>query len=186
MLNVRFFAAGLALVATQNAWACGLHGSDASLQRGVIYAAYPESLHVGTKVWMAQLAGTLERDDVNRPDMGTEARRQFEYLRATLLLRQLQGQLASVPASGPRPSIAVLLVGPMMWSRYISQEDGVALNIHVDGAADDDLVLVTEAPVIKALAEKRLTVRKAIQLGVLRFYGAPAVSAAALRWLSSS
>ena len=167
-------------------WACGLHGDDAWLQRGAIYAAYPESLHVATKVWMAQLAGTLERDPAHRPDMAPEARRQIEYLRTALLLRQLQGRVATTPASKRRPAIAVLLLDPMMWTRYIPQEAGVTLNIHVEGPADDDLVVVTEASVIKALAEKRLTVRKAVQLGVLRFYGAPAMSEAALKWLSSS
>ena len=55
-----------------------------------------------------------------------------------------------------------------------------------DGPADDDIVVITEAPVLKALAEKRVTIRKAIQLGVLRFYGAPAMSDAALEWLSNS
>jgi hypothetical protein len=188
-LNVRFVSAAFALFALPApppTWACGLHGDDASFQRGVIYAAYPESLHVVTKVWNAQLAGTLERDEAQRPDMAPEGRRQLEYLRTALLLRQLQGRLAAAPTLKPRPSIAVLLLGPMMWSRYIPQEAGVALNLHVEGPADNDLVVVTEAPVIRALAEKRLTIRKAVQLGVLRFYGAPAVSDSALKWLSNS
>jgi hypothetical protein len=188
-MNVRFVTATLALVALfapSPSATCGLHGDDASLQRFAVYAAYPESLHVGTKVWNAQLAGTLERDPMDRPNMVPEARRQFEYLRTRLLLRQLQERLASVSVSKPRPAVAVLLLGPMLWSRYTPQEAGVALDIHTTGPLDDDLVVMTEAPVLKALVEKRLTVRKAVQLGVLRFYGSPAMSDAALKWLSSA
>lgn len=145
--------------------------------------SYPDLMHVGTQVWMAQRAGRLEPDEfARRDDLTLEARNRYGYLWATHWLRQLQGRFAAAPVRGRRPDIAVLLLGPMLWSRYQANGADVTLAVHVQGPAEGDIVVVTEAPVIKALAEGRLTVNEAMKLGVIRFYGNPAISQAAIKW----
>jgi hypothetical protein len=131
--------------------------------------AYPQALHVHTAVWKAQLGGRLERDELGA-------------LRVNLLLSQLRAHLAAFPASA-RPNLTLVLLGPMLWSRYQPDGGGVRLSVHVDGPGKGDVVLVTEAPVVKALLEERLSAREALDSGLLRVYGNAEESAAAMRWL---
>ena len=170
------------MLALPAALACGLHDGP-SFQRGAMNWIYPNSLHVGTQVWMAQRAGRLESDAfARRDDLTIEARNRYEYLQAKHWLRQLQARLAGPSKRGERPNIAVVLLGPMLWSRYQASGSDVTLAVHVEGPAEGDVVVVTEPPVIKALAYGRLTVHEALELGVIRFYGKPAISQAAVEW----
>ena len=77
----------------------------------------------------------------------------------------------------------MLLLGPMLWSRYQPDGNDIRLNVHVDGPVQDDVVIVTEAAVIDALVHGRLSGRQAIELGVVRFYGHAARSKMAVDWL---
>ena len=159
-------AALLALAAP--AFACGYHGGVAQ-ERGMMNLAYPQSLHVPTAVWKAQLGGRLERGELGA-------------LRVNLLLAQLRAHFAASPAMA-RPNVTVVLLGPMLWSRYQPDDGGVRLAAHVDGPGQGDVVLVTEAPVVKALLEERLSVRGALDSGLLRVYGKSEDAEAALLWL---
>ena len=90
------------------------------------------------------------------------------------------------PLSRGRPAggddrILPLARGPMCEPLSCDCAD-VTLAVHVEGPAEGDVVVVTEPPVIKALADGTLTVQKALELGVIRFYGKPAISQAAVEW----
>jgi hypothetical protein len=126
--------------------ACGFH-DEVSLQRGVMNWVYPESLHVRAAVWRAQQAGQIEREEL-------------PYLKVAFLLKALRPHLAA--------NTSVVLLTPMLWTRY--GPEGV--RVHAEGAARGDAVLVTEAAVVKAIVEKRLTLAHALAGGVLRSYPA--------------
>ena len=126
--------------------ACGFH-DEVSLQRGVLNWVYPESLHVRAAVWRAQQAGQIEREEL-------------PYLKVAFLLKAFAPRVAA--------NTSVVLLTPMLWTRY--GPEGV--RVHAEGAARGDTVLVTEAAVVKAIVEERLTLADALAGGVLRIYPA--------------
>ena len=77
----------------------------------------------------------------------------------------------------------MLLLGPMLWSRYEADGNDIRLDVHVDGPVQDDVVIVTEAAVIDALVHGRLSGRHAIELGVIKVYGNATRSKMAVDWL---
>jgi hypothetical protein len=80
----------------------------------------------------------------------------------------------------------VLLIGPMLWSRFEPTGDGYRLQVHAERAAPGDVVLITDEPVLEALADGRMRFSRALDLGLVRLYGKPsgmsAVTAALEAW----
>jgi hypothetical protein len=178
-------ALGLALAGT-DLLACGLEdpSSVASL-RGVLALAYPQSPQVGTAVWQAQLAGKLPRDPVaQQGELSADARAVMRRVRANSLLRQLAVQLSAPGAASSAPSLAVVLLGPVMWNRFAPQDGKVMPLLHVEGPEPGDVVVVTELPVVEAIATGSLGFAAA-EAGVLRLYGEPQVVARARAWLAA-
>jgi hypothetical protein len=170
--------AAAAACASPAAPACDFHEPSA-MARGMMNWAYPDSLHVSTAVWRAQSAGALEGDAVAQgPHMLAYARTAFELRRLSKLLDDARG-------SGARASLAVVLLGPMLWSRFESVGGSVILEVHAEGPAPGDAVVVTEAPVVAALVTGRLGARDAIEIGVVRLYGSDAAVKSAHDWLSA-
>lgn len=176
MTFLRFCVALLAALATAPSLACGFHDSM-QLRKGILNWVYPDSLHVGTAVWRAQATGKLAREDLAPNALG--------YLRTSMLLGRLRLALDAAHASAPRPHLSVVLLGPVLWSRYESTDDGVRLQVHVDAPAQGDVVVVTDVPVIDALVAGHLGAREALELGVVRVYGSAADSGHAIEWLSA-
>ena len=166
--------------------ACGMEdGASVAFRRGALQLAYPEALHVGTAVWQAQLADQLPRDPVaTRADLSPEERGALRLSRADALLDRLSASVSTAPSGAGHPGVSIVLVGPVHWSR-LEIHDGVAqAQVHVDGPEDDDVVLVTELPVVEAIVEGRLDFARAIERGLARLYGPAAQTAAARRWLT--
>ncbi len=181
------FAFSIALCALASAaGACGFDDpSSIGMQRGMLNLAYPEALHVGTAVWQAQLAGRLPRDPVAQfGDLSPEQRGTLRLARARLLLGRFAARLADDGAAAPRPSLAVVLLGPVMWSRL--ESGGRTLNpaLHVAGPEAGDVVVVTDIAAIEAIAGGALSFGEALDLGVVRLYGRPADVAATRHWLT--
>lgn len=166
--RARHLFATLALVAgTTLASACGFEdpkGADAA--RGALNWIYPESLHVTSAVWRAQLEGAIPRDE--RPEA---ARALLGYRRAAADLAKLRDRLAMTMDGEAVPSLSILLIGPMLWTRFAPAQDGLSMVTHVDGAQISDIVIVTDEPVVAALASGRITPLAARQKGLLRLYG---------------
>jgi hypothetical protein len=165
--------------------ACGLEDpSSIAFLRGSLQLAYPEALHVGTAVWQAQLEGTLPRDPLaQRADLSPEARGKLRLLKANGLLRQLAALLATAPEGTAHPNVALVLLGPVMWSRFEATGGNVRATPHVAGPEAGDVVVVTDIPVVEAIASGDLGFAEAIERRVLRVYGAPEAAAEATRWL---
>ena len=137
--------------------------------------AYPDALHVRTAVWMAQADGRLTRREPEPdadPQSVTFRFQQSIRLRDTQVrLDGLRGRLDIALAGQPMPAFAVVLIGPMLWTRFESAEGTVNMVPHATGPARDDVVIVTDEPVVAALAEGRITVREARAQGLVKTYG---------------
>lgn len=180
----------LALVAAGAARPCGFENPDSVAgQRGVMNLAFPKSAWVSTAVWQAQKAGDLPPDALaQRDDLTPQARASLQLMRATWLLKNLAKRLDVAPGAANRPAIAVVLMGPMLWSRVEPRDGAVAARaqIHVGGPEPGDVVLVTDTPAIEAIVGAGMRFERAQQLGLVRLYGSAAQVDAAQAWLGSS
>ena len=87
-------------------------------------------------------------------------------LRIGAALWQLRARLYEVEcAGGDAPSLAIVLIEPMLWSRISPAKGAPELAIHVDGPASGDVVMVTEAVVIAAINVGTLTAGEALGSG---------------------
>lgn len=164
---------------------CGFHDQP-SMLRGMMNWVYPDSLHVSTAVWRAQSAGRLAVDELaQREDLAPDARNRLGYVKVTFQLRMLKSVLAEARGRQGEPNLAVLLLGPMLWSRFEVDGNDIELTVHADGPAQGDVIVVTEAAVIEGLVHGRMTGREAIGLGLVRFYGNAAASNVAVDWVSA-
>jgi hypothetical protein len=144
--------------------ACGYHEPTGT---GLLAAAYPKALWVRTAVWQAQLAGELpasasSSDAASRHSHGS-------LLAAAGLMQGIAAHLRS--GRDAAPPFAVVLIGPMLWSRFEPRLDGTELQFHAAGPTRGDVVLVTEPVVLGALADRRSTWRSASARGLVRAYG---------------
>jgi hypothetical protein len=178
-----------ALTATSSpALACGLEDpSSISVLRGTLQLAYPQSLHVGTAVWQAQLEGTLPRDALAlRGDLSPEARATLRLVKANAMLHRLAARMNHESDRSAHPSLAIVLLGPVLWSRFETMDGVVRPRVHVAGPEHGDVVVVTDIAVVEAISEGNLRMTDAIDRGVMRLYGSAAEVTAAHRWLADS
>ncbi len=140
--------------------------------------AYPDSLHVKSAVWTAQLQGRLARDD--RP---VAAKALLGYGQAVKELGRLRDVL-DVVRNPDDPAVAVVLLGPVLWARFESRASSLELTPHVAGPAPGDVVVVTEENVIKGLVEGQISPQEALDLGLIRLYGAPEAVHRLTAWVS--
>ena len=178
-------AVGLALAsAPLAAEACGFDDPDSiAMRRGALNLAFPFSLHVGTAVWQAQLAGRLPRDPLAlRDDLAPPARDGLQMMQANAALGRLALRINGGSTAGARLDLAVVLLGPVLWSRV--EAGAVRPQVHVAGPQEGDVVVVTELAAVEAIADGDLGFAEALDLGVVRLYGPPAETAAARRWLA--
>jgi len=174
--------------ATTAADACGFEDPNSiGMQRGMLNMAFPESLHVGTAVWQAQRAGALPRDALaQRDDLAPEARATLRLVKANAVLTQVAARLSQASGEPPHPNLAVVLLGPVLWSRLESSGGTVRAAVHVAGPEDGDVVVVTDIPVIEAIASGDLDFAQALERRVMRLYGTPPAVADAQRWLAGA
>jgi hypothetical protein len=165
--------------------ACGLEDpSSIGVRRGALNMAFPESLHVGTAVWQAQLAGRLPRDPLaQRGDLTPEARATLRLIKANASLGQLALRMSQPSTAPARPRLAIVLLGPVLWSRFEAGSGSVRPSVHVQGPEGGDVVVVTDIAVVEAIAGGSLGFAEAIDLGVVRLYGPAQDVAAARNWL---
>jgi len=170
--------------ASSAACACGLEDpSSISVLRGTLQLAYPQSLHVGTAVWQAQLEGTLPRDALAlRGDLSPEARAMLRLVKANAMLHRLAARMNHESDQSAHPSLAIVLLGPVLWSRFETTDGVVRPSVHVAGPEQGDVVVVTDIAVVEAISDGSLRLTDAIDRGVMRLYGAPAEVAAARSW----
>ena len=162
---------------------CGLEGDPIAVEKVAVSYAYPDSLNVMAAVSTARLAGKLDRTIT----IGSQTPEQLERtsLRIRAALWQLRARLARAP-TGAAPSLAIVLLEPMMWSRIATAEGTPKLTLHVCGPAIGDVVAVTEEVVLVAINEDKISAGDALSLGLVRLYGNDGDVASARTWLQAT
>jgi hypothetical protein len=138
--------------------------------RAMIDWAYPKSLHVTSAVWKAQRDGVIAVSKQRKPAASFLG----SYGTARHLLRRLGERISPYLTDPAKPSISLVLIGPVLWTRYTASGPGREPQIHTAGPAKGDAVVVTDEPVIEALLKGQLTPHEAESRGLIRFYGAEA------------
>lgn len=166
-----------ALLFGPSAWACGYH-DPASINRGILNWIYPNALYVTSAVWRAQLDGQLSRDD--RP---LATKKLLGYGSAVKQLSRLRDGLWRVRDGNGDPAIALLMIEPMLWTRFEPAHTGLDMKPDAGGPASNDVVIITDEPVVKALVDGRVTPRAARELGLIRIYGVASAVQNVTAWL---
>jgi hypothetical protein len=161
----RVLAVGALIGSASEAAACGYH-DDVSVARGVLNWVYPDALHVVGALSAAVADGRLP---AGSPEQGGPAL--FSYHRTVRALDQHARQLRVAAGAMPRPPFALLLIEPMLWTRFIAEGGDVRTQVHVSGPQAGDLVVITGEEVLRAVADNRLTIAEAYRSGVMRLYG---------------
>lgn len=144
--------------------ACGLE----PMFNGGFTVSYPGSLNVAVAVAKARSAGLL-------PAATADTVAKDVRLRALIAdLQRLQGRLNAGPRAGTETSptpFSLVLVGPGLWSHFLSTPGGVLARYHVDGPMKDQAVVLTHAAVLRALLVGTLSLEQAMADGLLAFSG---------------
>lgn len=175
---------------------------------GALNLVYPESLHVGTAVWQAQAEGRLPRDfprdlppplrpvvrafaaplvaaavvtPVATPDPASVA----PLLEAMNLLAQFRQRLDAAGQLTERPNLTTVFASKMLWARFVPGSEGVIARTHVAGPEPGDVVLITEAVVLRALLSGSMALDEVLERKLIRLYGETADVSASVRWLAT-
>ncbi len=168
------------LLAPPVAQACGYEDpNSATFQRGVLNWSYPNALYVQGAVTQAILDRTIE------PPAATRKKDLFGsgFRSAANRLNQFGSELQ--PGDTDEFPFTLVLIEPMLWSRYAVGEGTVGVSTHVKGPQRGDLVVVTAEAALEEIVSHRLSWERAEELGLVRFYGDP-VQAARLRALAAT
>jgi hypothetical protein len=165
--RLRIVMVGAALVASPPAaLACGYH-DDVSLARGVLNWVYPDALHVVGAISAAVSERRLPAVAPGRGMTGLSG-----YHATARDLRQYAALLRA-QTDEALPAFSLLLVEPMLWTRFVAADGRLSVQLHVAAPRPGDLVLVSGEAVVHAIANGRLTIGEAHRRGLVRFYGAP-------------
>lgn len=154
--------------------ACGFEDpNSAAFQRGMLNFAFPKALWVSTAVWQAQAEGLLA------PDRASAANRALlGFRRASDALSAVAKELDAENAG--LPDFTLVMIGPMLWTRFAEQGGVFTATPHVKGPVKGDVVVVSDEPVIIAMARGRLDGGAALDYGLIRLYGGDPARVAAL------
>ena len=99
---------------------------------------------------------------------------EIAFRRTVEALKTFGSLLDSKTSGAQRAEASVLLVDEMMWNRFSMENGHNDLLADISEPQDDDVVIVTETSVIMAIVSASLSIGEAVNMGVLRLYGAPA------------
>jgi hypothetical protein len=142
---------------------CGFH-SPLEMQ---LESMYPGSLSVAVALRSAADSGLIDATALEAPSKGTAL-----YADTLRRLQELRKALTASPAAAGLPaSFSLGYVESGLWTRY-SQSDGeVRVDVHTDGPAEGEAVVLTGEPVLRELLAGRLSVDRALADGMIRIDG---------------
>jgi hypothetical protein len=143
--------------------ACGYH-DDVSRARGVLNWVYPDALHV-----VGAIANAVAERRLPAPSFA--GRDPWGYQRTVRSLDQYARQLRLIAGRTQLPAFSLLLIEPMLWTRFVPDGDDLQPRVHVPGPESGDLVLISGEDVVREIANDRLTISEAHRLGLFRLYG---------------
>ena len=165
----RWSISALALLASASVadlgWTCGFEDpNSATMQRVMLSVVYPEALYVLGAADTALREGTLRAEHFTKPGDF------FALQRTTRNLRRFAEGLADGGGSD-LPAFSLVLMGPVLWTRFYPDADGIVTETHVAGPLEGGVVMVTDAPALKALVSGDISGSYADLSGLIRFYG---------------
>lgn len=158
-------AVSLVTVPQDRSLACGFH-NDVTLARGMLNWAYPDALHVVGAMAAAVVEERLPQASAESGPDPFGAR----YRALVVMLNRLKDELGA--AAPPRSAISLVLVEPMLWTRFQSDDGELRAQVHAGAPRPGDLVVVSGGKVVQALVDRRFSIAEAHRLGLLRLYGA--------------
>ena len=151
------------------ALSCGYEDpNSASIQRGALNLSYRNALYVVGALTQARMDGVIAP-----PSEGLPAKDLFgsQFHKTAMMLQKFGDALVLSPNDDL--VFSLVLVEPMLWTRFAVREGRVTTSVHLNGpAADAPVVIATEA-VLGEIAEHRMTPERAAELDLIRFYGDP-------------
>jgi hypothetical protein len=159
-----FALAGLlCLGAAPAAIGCGFH-SPLEVQ---LDGMYPGSLSVAVALRSAADSGVIDAAALEAPSKSAAL-----YSEAVRRLQELRKALATSPAAAELPaSFSLGYVESRLWSRYSQLGGKVHADIHTDGPAAGEAVVLTGEPVVTELLAGRLSVERALADGIILIVG---------------
>jgi hypothetical protein len=145
---------------------CG-YDDDVSVARGLLNWIYPDALYVVGAITAAVADHHLPPPnfDAAKPDLfGSEYRKTVQSL-------ERFGTAISASHEAPPLSFSLVLVEPMLWTRFEVAQHELHTHAHVTGPTLGDLVVVSGEAVIGEIANGGLTIGQAHRLGFIRLYG---------------
>jgi hypothetical protein len=152
------------------ALSCGYEDpKSAAVQRGVLNYAYPNALHVIGALTQARMEGI-----VAPPSEAPASKDPFgsQFRKTERMLQQLGDVLGVHPSDDL--AFSMVLIEPMLWTRFAVSDGRVATTVHINGPAAGDLVVIAIEAVVQEIIGQRLTFLRAEELGLIRIYGEPA------------
>lgn len=130
--------------------------------------SYPDSLYVIGAISREIMARRLPLANFDRPGPDLFGHR----YQLTKMSVDRFGEMLRAASPGPSQSaFSLVLIEPMLWTRFEPAADGLRTRVHVSGPEQADLVLVSGEAVIGEIAAGRLTIGEATKRGLIRFYG---------------
>jgi hypothetical protein len=149
-------------------FACGYEDpNSAAMRRGVLNWAYPQALHVLGALTRARMDGIVA------PSEGPAT---TDALALHKTARMLQRFADTIGAELPGDDLAfsLVLIEPMLWTRFAVRDERFSASVHVDGPAAGDVVMIATEAALWEIVGQRLTPERAEELGLIRLYGDPA------------
>jgi hypothetical protein len=128
---------------------------------------YPSSFPVAVALRRAADSGVIDATALEAPTKGTAL-----YADTVRRLQEFRKTLAASPAAAQLPaSFSLGYVESQLWTRY-SQSDGkIRVDIHTDGPAIGEAIVLTGEPVLTEVLAGRLSVDRALADGMLVIIG---------------
>jgi hypothetical protein len=90
------------------------------------------------------------------------------------MLRRFGEELPDVSRGADGFAFSLVLIEPMLWTRFRFDDGQVRTEVHVDGPQPGDLVVVSAEAALREVVAGRLTMPAVEAAGLVRFYGDPA------------
>ncbi len=155
----------VALGLPPGAVACGYH-DDVSLARGVLNWVYPDALHV-----VGAIAKAVSERRLPVSTSGGGEGNPWGYHHTVRSIDHYTQQLRAHSGGTRPPAFSLLLIEPMLWTRFAPEGGDLQAQVHVSAPRAGDLVLISGEAVIREIANSRLSIGGAYRRGLIRLYG---------------
>lgn len=153
----------LCLGSAPAAFSCAFH----ALPEMRLESMYPGSLSVAVALRNAADNGVIEAAALEAP-----SQRRALYFHSVRRLHAFRKAIATSPAAAGLPaSFSLGYVESWLWTRYSKTDGTIRADIHIDGPAEGEAVVLTGEAVLAELLAGRLSIERALADGLLAIDG---------------